>query len=197
MFELHHFIAQNSRRLIAIAAIALSLLAALGLASASHTSTPIWVAAHQLVPGSVIGPADISRVNANLGSAAKGYYAGSAKLIGNTVTRSVGASEFIPLNALAQAGSASDYRHLPIGIARSDLPADLLPGQRVDLYSIPKDASQAPSIVATGIHVQSVDSKSRDLGGALTVLFLLHEKEIMAVMDALTSGRIVVVRNAL
>jgi hypothetical protein len=197
MFQLQHFIAQNSRRIIAIAAITLSLLAALGLASASQSRTPLWVAAHQLAPGSIIGQADITRVSADLGPAAKGYYAGSATLIGNTVTRSVGAAEFIPLNALAQPGSATDYRHLPLGIARSDLPGDLASGQRVDLYSIPKDPGQAPAIVASGIHVQSVDNKSRDLGGAVTVLFLLHEKEIMAVMDALTTGRIVVVRNAL
>jgi regulator of RNase E activity RraA len=52
-------------------------------------------------------------------------------------------------------------------------------------------------MVASGIHIQSVDNKSRDLGGAITVLFLLHEKEIAAVIDSLTSGRILVVRNAL
>jgi hypothetical protein len=197
MFQLSHFFAQNSRRIIAITAIAVSLIAALGLATASQSSTQIWVATHQLAPGSVLHSADITRVSADLGPATKQYYSGTATLIGNTVTRPVGPSEFIPLNALAQVGTVSDFRQLPLGVARSDLPADLSPGERVDLYSIPKDAGQAPTMVASGIHIQSVDSKSRDLGGAVTVLFLLHEKEIMAVIDSLTTGRIVVVRNAL
>jgi hypothetical protein len=197
MFSLPHFIAANSRRLIAIGAIAISLIAALGLATASQSSSQIWAASHLLAPGSLIGPSDIVRIDANLGTSAKNYYSGKAKLIGNTVRRPVGPSEFIPLNAIAQAGSVSDYRQLPLGIGRSDLPSDLAPGERVDLYSIPKDVGSAPSLVATGIHVQSVDSKSRDLGGAVTVLFLLHEKEIAAVIDSLTSGRILVVRNAL
>jgi len=183
--------------MVAISAIAISLLAAIGLATASQSSTPIWAAAHQLAPGSLITSQDIVRIDANLGTSAKGYYAGAAKLIGNIVTRPVGPSEFIPLNALAQPGATSDYRQLPLGIARSDLAADLAPGDRVDLYSIPKDAGATPTMVASGIHIQSVDNKSRDLGGAITVLFLLHEKEIAAVIDSLTSGRILVVRNAL
>ena len=87
-------------------------------------------------------------------------------------------------------------RQLPLGIARSDLPADLVAGDRVDLYEVPKDANGAPGLVAAGIRVQNVDNKSRDLGGAVTVLFLLHEKDILAIMDSLVTGRIVVVRNA-
>jgi regulator of RNase E activity RraA len=86
---------------------------------------------------------------------------------------------------------------MPLGIAKSDLPADLAPGERVDLYSIPKDAGAQTELVAVDIHIKNVDNRSRDLGGAVSVLFLLHEKEIMAVMDSLTSGRVVVVRHAL
>ena len=84
-----------------------------------------------------------------------------------------------------------------MGIAKSDLPADLGAGDRVDLYGIPKDVGAAPSIVVADIRVQSVDNKSRDLGGAVTVLFLLHQRDLLSIMDALSAGRIVVVRHAL
>jgi hypothetical protein len=197
MFQPSHFIAHNSKRIIAISAIAISLLAAVTLAGVSQSSASIWAAAHQLASGTVITAADITRVDATLGRSSKGYYPSSSRLIGNVVTRPIGTLEFIPLNALAQPGSTSDFREMPLGIAKSDLPTDLAPGERVDLYSIPKDAGAQTELVAVDIHIKNVDNRSRDLGGAVSVLFLLHEKEIMAVMDSLTSGRVVVVRHAL
>jgi len=197
MFELPHFFAQHSRRIIAIGAIALSLIGVIGLTSATQTSVPIWAATHELAPGLVIGASDITRIEATLGSAATKYYSATSRLIGNVVTRPVGANEFIPQIALAQAGAATDMRQLPMGIAKSDLPADLGAGDRVDLYGIPKDVGAAPSIVVADIRVQSVDNKSRDLGGAVTVLFLLHQRDLLSIMDALSAGRIVVVRHAL
>jgi hypothetical protein len=145
----------------------------------------------------VISASDITRIEATLGSSSKKYYSATSRLIGNVVTRPVGANEFIPQIALAQAGAATDMRQLPMGIAKSDLPADLGAGDRVDLYGIPKDAGSAPSIVVSDIRVQSVDNKSRDLGGAVTVLFLLHQRDLLSIMDALSAGRIVVVRHAL
>jgi hypothetical protein len=192
-----HSITRNSRRVWAICAIALSLVAALTLATVTTSTTTIWVTTHQIAPGVVLSTADITKVGASLGGVQSHYYSSTARIIGNVVTRPIGGGEFIPLNALAQAGSVSDYRQLPIGIAKSDLPSDLAPGDRVDLYSVPKDSGGQPTIVATGIRVQGVDNKSRDLGGAVSVLFLLHEREVMPVVDSLISGRIVVVRNAL
>lgn len=197
MFRLSRFFAHNSRRVIAIGAIFVSILGAIGLAAASQSSTPIWAATHQLAPGALIATGDITQVEATLGSSEKKYYLGSASLIGNVVTRAVGPFEFIPLNALTQAGAASDYRELPLGVAKSDLPVDLASGERVDLYQIPRNPGELPTKVATDIRVKSVDNKSRDLGGSVAVLFLLHEKEITAIMDSLISSRIVVVRNAL
>lgn len=197
MFQLSSFLSRNGRRVVAIGAITISLIAAIGLAGASSSSTSVWIARHPLAPGAVLTAADITSLDVTLGSSQKNYYLSTARILGNVVTRPVGTYEFIPLNALAQAGASSDYRQLPIGIAKSDLPADLLAGDRVDLYSVPKDPGKATELVATGIRIQGVDNKSRDLGGAVSVLFLLHEKEIMPIMDSLTTGRIVVVRNAL
>jgi len=197
MFQLSTFIARNNRRIVAIGAIAISLLAAIGLATASQSATPMWVATHPLAPGAVISAADIARIDATLGSSQQNYYRASSRVIGNVVTRSIGLHEFIPLNAIAQVGAISDYRQLPIGIAKSDLPSDLGSGDRVDLYSIPKDPGKEPELVAGNVHIQTVDNKSRDLGGAVTVLFLVHEREIMPIINSLTTGRIVVVRNAL
>lgn len=197
MFQLSTFLQRNGRRSFAIGAIVLSIIGAIGLASASQSATPIWAATHPLAPGSIISLSDITPINASLGELSKNYYPGGSKIVGNVVTRSIGLREFIPLNAIAQVGSATDYRQLPIGIAKSDLPVDLWAGDRVDLYAIPRDPGRAPDLVATNIRIQSVDNKSRDLGGSVTVLFLLHEREIMPIMEALTSSRIVVVRSAL
>lgn len=187
----------NRRRFVAISAIAISILAAIALANASGQGQSEWVTLHPLAPGATIHSSDIAQVDATLGSSSKGYYPASARIVGNVVTRPIGQSEFIPLNALTQSGVASDYRELPIGIGRNDLPADLSAGDRVDLYSIPKEATQAPQLVATSIHVQSVDSRSKDFGGTVGVLFLLHERDIPNVMNSISTGRIVVVRNAL
>jgi hypothetical protein len=44
MFQLSTFIKRNGRRTFALVAIALSILGAIGLASASQNSTPMWSA---------------------------------------------------------------------------------------------------------------------------------------------------------
>ncbi len=194
---LQNFIQRNSKRLIGFGLLAVSIIAALVLASAGQSKDRYWVANHTISIGDVIAAQDISLANADLGTAAIRYYPNTSLLVGEVAQRSISQGEWIPKDSLVQRGASQTTRQLPIGIGRSDLPADLGRGDLVDLYWIPKDVKEPSNLIVSGIRVFGVDLKSRDLGGLVNVIFSIEQREILNVTDAIGTGRIVVVRNAL
>ena len=91
---------------------------------------------------------------------------------------------------------------MPLEISRNDLPNDLLPGQRVDIYSLPTEnlnaaKTQPTELVLTELSVESIDSKSREMGGAIGIVLKIPEPDVLKLLACLNSSRIVVVRSAL
>jgi hypothetical protein len=85
-------------------------------------------------------------------------------------------------------------------IARSDLPNDLSSGQSVDIYSLPQDdlnsiKSRKTELISIGVAVESIDLKSRDMGGDIGIVLKIPERDVIYLLSALNQSRIVVVRN--
>jgi hypothetical protein len=85
-------------------------------------------------------------------------------------------------------------------IARSDLPNDLSSGQSVDIYSLPQDdlnsiKSRKTELISVGVAVESIDLKSRDMGGDIGIVLKIPERDVIYLLSALNQSRIVVVRN--
>ena len=85
-------------------------------------------------------------------------------------------------------------------IARSDLPNDLSSGQSVDIYSLPQDdlnsiKSRKTELISIGVAVESIDLKSREMGGDIGIVLKIPERDVIYLLSALNQSRIVVVRN--
>ena len=90
---------------------------------------------------------------------------------------------------------------MPLQVSTNDLPADLMAGESVDIYSLPlqsnisQDTFQV-SQVEEDIVVESLDSKSQSLGGAIGVVLRLKEDRVITLFAQTARSRIVLVRSA-
>jgi hypothetical protein len=111
------------------------------------------------------------------------------------------AGELVARSAITRFQGGGDERYLPIRVAKNDLPLSVVRGSRVDIYALPiRDAAGnfAPvKEIAHSVLVDSVDTKSRDLGGDTGVVVLISKGTLLTVIESLVNSRIVMVRSAL
>ena len=127
------------------------------------------------------------------------YIDASAKIQSSFVVRTVGSGELIPVAALTRSEQSSQLRGVPLAINRNDLPADLIVGESINIYSLPmknQSTSVAPVVeIAHGVSVASIDNASKSLGGSIGIVVLLSEVNVSALLTADALNRLVAVRN--
>jgi hypothetical protein len=89
---------------------------------------------------------------------------------------------------------------VPLKIARNDLPNDLTSGQSVDIYSLPQNdlnstKSRKTDLISISVVVESIDLKSKDMGGDIGIVLKIPERDVIYLLEAINQSRIVVVRN--
>jgi hypothetical protein len=108
--------------------------------------------------------------------------------------------ELLPSSALSSTFKGESNRSVPLKIARNDLPNDLNSGQSVDIYSLPQNdltssKSRKTELISIGVVVESIDLKSKDMGGDIGIVLKIPERDVIYLLEALNQSRIVVVRN--
>ena len=191
-----NFIQEHLRRILIVGALFIALIGALGLAGISQQSAQYWALTHDVQVGEKISTHDLVKVDVNLGSAASHYLTSTKPVQGKVANRLMSAGELLPQDALITGAQASTSREISLGILGTDLPSDLATGDMVDLYLVPRDVQMQSEKIAAKLLVIGVDYRSRNIGGTINVLLSMKEPEVINVTDALTLGRLIVVRNA-
>lgn len=200
MIDIKSKIPRNPRSLVAIVLLIISLFAAMGIASEANRSVAIWAAAHELLPGAVIGSADVKTVRTLLPENGNRYYSNKAAVVGLTVLRPIGAMELIPTSSITRQPDPQHLHSLPLRIARNDLPTDLTAGQRVDVYALSVSNATTPFdpfLIIQNLVVESIDQKSRELGGDIGIVLSVPERLVLHVVSNISNSRVLVVRNAI
>ena len=195
-FDPRNFIQEHLRRILIVGAIFLALIGALGLAGISHQTSQVWAITHDLQPGQKVTASDLVKVDVNLGESLHRYISASKSFTSKYAVRALGNGELLPANALTDHLQSAPRREISLGILNSDLPQNLAIGDLVDLYLIPRDSQSQSEKISTKLLVIGVDTRSRNIGGSINLLLSLKDSEVIYLTDALTLGRIVVVRNA-
>ena len=195
MDDLQKFIQRNFRRILAGGGLILSLLAFSVLLN-SGPETSVWMATVSIPSGSKIVSNEVELVKANL-TVDSHHYEGSAdSVIGQYATRSLQSGDLIAVTDLSRTNKGPAANFLPIGVGVDDLPLDLVAGDLVDIYVIPKDASILPAVVARHVVVQNIDAKSRSLGGNVAVSILSSSTITSIIVTAESQGRLVLARDS-
>jgi hypothetical protein len=166
------------------------------LASADDT-TRVWAASRDLPAGSVVTDADVVATAVRFEGAAtrESYAAADVPVDGQRLIARLRAGELVATAALTS-GERSDPE-LPLGVAASDLPADLASGDQVDVWAVAADGrSDAVARVLRGVRVVEVGRPDVAGSGAdrQVLIAVGGEDDIAAALAALADARPVLVR---
>jgi len=190
----------NPRIGAAIALLLLSLIAAIAISASANRSVYVWAAGNQIPAGSVIKSSDIKKLKVFLPENSKIYYSVSAKLIGSTLTRTIGPNELIPAAAVSNEKEIRDKKSVPIKVAKNDYPSDLKSGDVIDIYSLPSKETNVKSaayLIANGVTIENMDIRGRDIGGEIGLVIRLKEESIENFLTETIGSKLVVVRSAI
>lgn len=195
MDDLQKFMQRNFRRMLAGAGLLISFLALIFLLN-SGPETSVWMVTVPIPSNSKIFANEVKLIKANL-TVDSSHFEGSADtVIGQYTTRALQSGDLIAVTDLSRTTRSAMANFLPIGVAVNDLPLDLVAGDLVDIYVIPKDQSILPAVVAHRVAIQSVDTKSRSLGGNVAVSVLATSEITSIIVTAESQGRLVLARDS-
>ena len=132
----------DARVAVGLLLVLVSVAAGARIVSTAGHLTPVYAAAHDLVPGEQLTSADLAVVRVRLDGGGFRYLAAaSAAPVGYVVTRVVSAHELLPAAALTASSALADTRMVTVPVQAGHLPADLGRGDLVDVYVTPKAAT--------------------------------------------------------
>ena len=192
----------TTRTYFAIGLLVISLLAAIAITGKANQSVTVWAASSEIMPGDAISNLNIRAVKVFLPESINEYMS-SRNVIHNGISnRRIASGELIPRRAVSVSFAGEATRSVPLRIARNDLPSDLTSGQVVDIYYLPQANLNSTKAVRTeliseAVLVESIDQKSKDMGGEIGIVLKIPEFEVMKLLAALNNSRVVVVRSAI
>ena len=196
MDDIQKFMQRHFRRILAIGGLILSLLA-LSVLLGTGPQSSLWMVKNPIPSGSKIAVGDVELVKANLTSDSSHFEGSSDGVVGQYAVRLLQSGDLIATTDISHGGTKTASSYLPIGVAVDDLPSDLLVGDLVDIYVIPKDQTILPALVAHRLVIQSVDQKSRALGGDVAVSVIASNAITSIIVTAEAQGRLVLARDPL
>jgi len=192
----------TAKTYFAIGLLVLSLFAAFAITGKANKSVSVWSASSEISTGDSITADNIKKVKVFLPTNLGRYLSSNSKIVNLVATRRVAVGEIIPASALSENFAGERIRSVPLKISRNDLPSDLLPGQNVDIYLLPlpdlnSQKNRKTELISEAVYVESIDIKSKDMGGDIGIVLKIPESEVINLLATLNNSRIVVVRNAL
>lgn len=174
------------------------------LASADDT-VAVWQLVHDVPSGAVLSGSDVRATQVHFAEpAVAGQYvrANAALGPGEHATRDLHAGEMLSVGAVSSAASPL-RRQLPLGVAAPSAPADLRPGDHVEVWAVPPADQGAastrpvPALVLPDVVVLSVGGSAAGVSGDRQVLVGLEDAaDVATILRQVTGSEVVLVRLA-
>jgi hypothetical protein len=190
----------TAKTYFAIGLLILSLFAAFAITGQANKSVSVWSASKDLVAGDAIKDGSVTAVKVFLPTNSEKYLSANTRITDQIANRLIRKGELLPSSALSSTFRGESNRSVPLKIARNDLPNDLNSGQSVDIYSLPQNdlnstKPRKTELISISVVVESIDLKSKDMGGDIGIVLKIPERDVIYLLEALNQSRIVVVRN--
>jgi hypothetical protein len=182
----------DARFLLGVLLIALSIGGVWLVVSASRQTVPVYAAAHTIVPGQAIAPADLRVVDVALGSVGNAYVAPRSLAEGLVATRTIGEGELLPVDAV---GAAAEARTTSVVIRTdSEVPASIAQGTRVEVWQAPpldREQFDVPRILVADATVAAVTREDAMVGSAQATLeVVIPRSDVAATLAAQSDGSV-------
>lgn len=183
---------RDTRVIVGVGLIVVCMLAGARLLAGGADTVTAWQATRDLAPGAVVSPDDVVAVA--IPAALAGAYADGSGLPTAALDRPLLAGEILPA---VSDGEIRDARWVTVPVEPLHAPVDLAPGERVDVWATPGadlGATPVPELVLEGVLVSEVAVDGVGLGGEYGVVLEIEPREAAALLAALRSGGIDLVR---
>lgn len=146
----------------------------------------------------MITPSDLLERRAALDSIAGRYLTQDRPFKRLIVMAKVGAGELLPLSALSTDLENLQSSAVPVSFLSSDLPADLMTGEKVNLYQVgdPRLAGTgvSPALILNNVAILGIDRKGENLGSSVSLTLSVKKVDVLRLLTATSAGRLVAVR---
>lgn len=201
--RLQHSRWRDPKLWVGIVVVLLSVVIGSRLLSSSDDSVAVWQLARDVPAGSLVARTDlqVTRVHFDQPSARAAYVlAADASWRGGHALRDLHAGELLARHALG--GSAADgLRELPLAVSSVHQPADLRPGDHVEVWAVPRPVggrpAAAPVRVLPDVTVLAVPGDGLTGAGARPVLVGVHAGvDVATILQRTRAADVVLVRLA-
>jgi len=196
----------DPRLLVGLVLVAVATVTGARVLAGADDTEPVWAVAAPVRAGDPISSADLvatpTRIGGGAGAGASVYLsAGSAPPAG-VFTRDLAAGELVPAAGVGADVSGRGVE-LPLSVDLGNAPADLAPGDLVDVWAVPPEATaaaEAPSRAAqvlSAVEVVTVAQPGGTLAGSAQQVLLRvvsSPDELGKPLARLSSGSVVLVR---
>ena len=191
--------AAQTRFIVAVSLFAAALISALALTALGNRTDSYWVAKNALAPGVEISGDQLEQVRVALGESSSRYFSSRTTLIGSFITRAQSAGELISIDDVSDLAPSQRTQQVPIAVRSSDLPIDISIGEAINIYWVPEPSMGGvqigmPEIVVKSAYIRSIDRKSANFSSDIALTISLIDSQIINLLDATVSGRLVIVR---
>lgn len=189
----------RSRMPLAISLIIASFLSAFFLASFSRSTTEYWVATIDLQSGHQISTGDLSLMDMDLSSSSMVYLSRDLDPLGQVVIKNVVAGEVMAINSVSSTAKTMASSAVPLSIRSVDLAAGIYVGALVDIYwvidSLNGESPQDPILILGSVPIISADIKNKNFGTDAAITVSVEQTQVLRLLSATTSGRLVVISS--
>jgi hypothetical protein len=192
--------AAQTRFIVAVSLFAAALISALALTALGNRTDSYWVAKNALAPGVEISRDQVTLVKVALGESGSRYLSSRTTLIGSFITRAQSAGELISIDDVSDLAPSQRTQQVPIAVRSSDLPIDISIGEAINIYWVPEPSMGGvqigmPEVVVKNAYIRSIDRKSANFSSDIALTISLIDSQIINLLDATVSGRLVIVRS--
>jgi hypothetical protein len=188
----------HSRLILAATLCGASLLASFAMSKAANQREKYWVVLHPIAAGTQLEASDLGLQSVVLGSSEGNYLPADSNPVGSITRRQLSSGELLGGNSITDQSSAMVNQQVSFSVRSVDIPAGLSIGEVISIYQL-HDAQNGQAAISAhhilgGIFVTALDRKGSNFGGEAALTVSINRELIPELLDATTSGRLVVVR---
>ena len=188
----------HTRLILAATLCGATLLASFVMSMAANQREKYWVVLHPIAAGTQLEASDLGLQSVVLGSSEGNYLPAGSNPIGSITRRQLSSGELLEGNSITNQSSAMVNQQVSISVRSVDIPSQLSVGDVVSIYQLHDaqngEAAMSAQHILGGVFVTALDRKGSNFGGEAALTVSINRELIPELLDATTSGRLVVVR---
>lgn len=187
----------QKRLLLAFGLFLASIATSFLFSIAANKSQGYWVLTQPLPSGVRVSPEDIRLESALLPHDELYFRQDGKSPIGSITMRPMKVGEILDRRYLSQQSPTQSTENISIAIESSDFPLNARVGDIVALYQVHDSRNgevvPPPRRVIPQAFIAALDSRKGNFGGDLSLTLTINQEEIVTVLAATASGRLVLV----